>query len=542
MSVKPSIMEGFPLDKPRTSQIEVLRAIQHAFDKGYRNVLLEAPVGSGKSAIAVACAKYFKEAHVLTPRKSLQDQYAEDFYKESLVTMKGRSSYPCTYPSDGNQEYDRVTSLIRSGKPLVMLKGTKTCNEGPCITSGKIKKLCTNPGDNGQPDRTPCPYSMAIDTAQISGTIVHNLHSFIFQTYYSGRFQKRPLLVVDECHELEDTLRGFAEKTITIPVLISEQDMPLEGNMTTMADWADYLLPFADRYSSNAKEGEVSAREEFEALILTLQELSDIVGDKFVVDSERDTFSKKTKFIITPEYVANLSGKYILDYGERRLLMSGTVYSKNLYCRLNGLIPEETCFIKIGSSFPKRLRPIYAKQEYMVDTSHKMWDTNFSQVVANIRKVMEIFKDVKGLIHAPSYTAAIALQAALRDSNRVVTHSKDDFQQVLQAFYSSAEPKVLISPICQQGVDFREDRARFQIILRVPYPSTSSKLMAKKVKEDFSYYNYKALVVFGQQIGRVNRSEEDFGVTILMDSRFPGFLRKNKTNLPKWLMEAVVYE
>lgn len=64
-----TIQEQFPLEKARPSQIDVMNAIEVAFDKGYRNVLLEAPVGSGKSAIAVACAKFYGETHIL--RKSV---------------------------------------------------------------------------------------------------------------------------------------------------------------------------------------------------------------------------------------------------------------------------------------------------------------------------------------------------------------------------------------------------------------------------------------------------------------------------------------
>jgi Rad3-related DNA helicase len=154
---------------------------------------------------------------------------------------------------------------------------------------------------------------------------------------------------------------------------------------------------------------------------------------------------------------------------------------------------------------------------------------------------MDVFPEEKGLIHAPSYQASLVVYNALKSTGRIVMHDKDNFQETLLEFYKDKNPNVIISPICSEGVDFKGERARFQMILRVPYPNANDPLMAKKYKEDYGYVNYKALVTFGQQIGRVNRSETDFGVTVLMDSRFESFIYKNKSLLPGWVKEALIY-
>jgi Rad3-related DNA helicase len=83
------------------------------------------------------------------------------------------------------------------------------------------------------------------------------------------------------------------------------------------------------------------------------------------------------------------------------------------------------------------------------------------------------------------------------------------------------------------------DRARFQIILRIPYLNAGDKFIEMKLKKDFAWYNYQAMISFGQQTGRINRSETDFGVTILMDDRFPKFIRKNRSKFPKWLLDSI---
>lgn len=92
------------------------------------------------------------------------------------------------------------------------------------------------------------------------------------------------------------------------------------------------------------------------------------------------------------------------------------------------------------------------------------------------------------------------------------------------------------------GVDFKGDRARFQIVTRVPYLSIGSKFVEDKVEKDFPWYNYQALIVLGQQIGRVNRSEDDYGATFLVDERFNKFISKNSKLLPGWVKEGMIWK
>ncbi|MBI2125934.1 MAG: ATP-dependent DNA helicase, partial [Thaumarchaeota archaeon] len=55
-------------------------------------ILLEAPVGFGKSAVAVALCKFLGSAHILTATKQLQDQYSSDF---GFPMVKGKGNFQC---------------------------------------------------------------------------------------------------------------------------------------------------------------------------------------------------------------------------------------------------------------------------------------------------------------------------------------------------------------------------------------------------------------------------------------------------------------
>lgn len=527
----------FPLEEARKGQIAVVNAIDKAFKDGYRNVIVDAPVGSGKSAVAVTIGRYSKGSHILTPRKSLQDQYFDDFNKFPMAVMKGRGAYPCTFKSSEHPNYRKVIRLIQQGSCPPPKPGEDSCAQGPCLTSAEIKDQC-NTEDH------PCPYIEAIGVASQSQMVVHNLHSFIFQAYFANRFDKRDFLVVDEAHEIEGIVRGFSQRKVTIPKALDDEEMPDENSMDLLEEWADWLTRFANLFSDRVSQGssESSDRIKYLTNLTTLEDLSPKFGENFIASVEVDRQYNRTRFIFTPERVGDLVNQYLLQFGEKRLFMSGTIYSKSAFCRNIGLNESETCYIRIGSTFPVNMRPIYYKKEYLVDTSHTNWDKNFGQLISNIEKVMDVFDDVKGLIHTPSYAASIEIFHALKDTGRMVIHSKDDLAEQLKQFYEREDNSVFLSPVCGQGVDFKYDRARFQCILRVPYENTSDAFNRHKVQEDYQWYNYQALVKFGQQIGRVNRAPDDFGVTVLMDERFGKFLRRNQNVLPKWVMDSIIYK
>lgn len=94
------VMSFFPktekFTEPYPNQRKVIETVEKHYRNGYQYVILESPVGSGKSAIALTLARFYGSAHFLIPRKILQDQYINDF-SDYMVPMKGKSSYTCSY-------------------------------------------------------------------------------------------------------------------------------------------------------------------------------------------------------------------------------------------------------------------------------------------------------------------------------------------------------------------------------------------------------------------------------------------------------------
>lgn len=523
-------MDFFPLKEPRVSQTKVIDEIEKAYASGYRFAIIEAPVGSGKSAIAITFARLFGTSHIITPKKSLQNQYFADF-QDHVVLMKGRAAYPCTYEYSPSQ-YKVVIKAIQEGFIQDPGKMDQHCGNAPCLDDKVVFKSCTGERE--------CPYHVAIDVATKSNSIIHNLHSFIFQTSFANRFDERGILIIDEAHEIENNIRDFISKKVTLPKYLSTEEQP--GNFQYLDEWVDWLKQdvFTNLYSDRIQKiGDSSDRIKYLERLEVLKSYSKIYDKDFVVKCEADITFRKTKFTFVPSNIGSAAHTFLFNFGKKVLLMSGTIYNKEVFCKNLGINKDEAYFIRVDSSFPVESRPIYLKQAYSVDTSHSKWEENFPKVIESIKTVLSKFPDTKGLIHSPSYAIGLQLVNALKDK-RLVYHERDNFLTKLNKFFDTKDNKVFVSPTCQQGVDFKDDRARFQIIIRVPYPNTNDVFIQHKLKKDFLWYNYQTLVTFGQQIGRINRSETDFGATILIDERFKRFILQNKKALPKWLKEAII--
>lgn len=90
-------------DKPlyRIHQRQIIaKAIDHFVNNDIRAVILDAPVGSGKSVVNYTVARAMADARsdavYITAQKSLQDQIDDDDFADTRC-LKGRSSYRCNY-------------------------------------------------------------------------------------------------------------------------------------------------------------------------------------------------------------------------------------------------------------------------------------------------------------------------------------------------------------------------------------------------------------------------------------------------------------
>jgi ATP-dependent DNA helicase DinG len=97
---------------PRPIQLQALQQIEEVIQQGYRNIVISAPTGVGKSYIAVCLALAFKEADILTATVQLQEQYLRDF--KFIRPLMGRKNFTCPI-------YEKPCSTV----PTVRCRGMK---------------------------------------------------------------------------------------------------------------------------------------------------------------------------------------------------------------------------------------------------------------------------------------------------------------------------------------------------------------------------------------------------------------------------------
>lgn len=205
---------------------------------------------------------------------------------------------------------------------------------------------------------------------------------------------------------------------------------------------------------------------------------------------------------------------------------------------------EQLGFLRIPSYFPKEHRPITPLS--VADLSLK--SANAESLTLTMRMVdglLDKHSNEKGIIHAISYALAKYILEHSRHQDRLISHSEAGTRgAALQQLIESESPLVLVSPSFGRGVDLFGDRARFQIICKIPFLDLGDKQTAKRRwsgKGGERWYLLETVRAIVQMAGRIVRSTDDYGTTYILDSRFERFFKQIGKDFPPWFAEAIVW-
>ena len=131
------LISYFPFSEIRPKQLSGLRNIADAVDS-YKYIVLEAPTGFGKSAVAVTLARALGSCYICSATKDLQTQYTQDF--PFLRSIKGMANFDCLVKEDliFNNAYGCIECNIsgdRNGGSVNDCKHTSV-NYGGCRIKG----------------------------------------------------------------------------------------------------------------------------------------------------------------------------------------------------------------------------------------------------------------------------------------------------------------------------------------------------------------------------------------------------------------------
>lgn len=513
-----AIHEHFPFANYRKGQREAIEAARAAFKAGKRFVIIEAPTGAGKSAIAITLARQAASAYVLTAQKILQQQYVDDFPEVSM--MKGRSNYPC-------------------------LIAPTHAAAAPCITGFKA------------PECSECPYFSTKDAAMAADNTIMNYAYYLAELNYSGGFGPRELLVLDEAHNAEASLMSFIEVVVSDSALTRVgilERLPKRASNDHLFDFADDLISLVKERSkelenalkSNTVPSTIALEhmqhkqwcdnQFFKLRQLSFSRESDEV--EWVVE-QRQTRDGMTA-VFKPVSVAPFAEPYLFGFAEQVLMLSATILDADTYLRSLGINPSEAEVITIDSDFPTENRPIYLKPVAKLTRQHIEQD--LPKLTTEIAAIMQSHKNQKGIIHAHSYKIAGSIMKNLpKDCKaRILTHfNASEREAVLEKHQRSLSPTVLLSPSMTEGVNLVEDLSRFQVICKIPYPFLGDPQIARRKDIDPDWYQWRTALTVVQAYGRSVRSVDDTAVTYILDKDFARFLKWQSKRLPNWFTSAI---
>lgn len=467
-----------------------------------------AAVGSGKSLSYVTTALVSgKRAVILTSTKQLQTQLMRDFSDIGMVDVRGRNAYECRLESDGT-----------------------TCDHGPCVT-----------GANCQFKRGGCDYFDAMRAAKSASLIVTNYACWMTQLKHGHGFGEIDLLICDEAHDIPSMLDSF----LTIDLNRRQQEikdiLPMgDLNHLTLEDWRGWAKAHINgideeitRLSRNLKDGgNRSARRRLSVLkalkgyLDTISQLSE--DDEWVF--ETDEYSVR----FAPAWPAQYAESALFHHIDKVILTSGSVRPKTL--EILGINSEDSEVVEYPHTFPVDRRilfhvPTIRLNRHTTPEQLKVLTVRVDQVIRNRM-------DRKGLIHTVSYARNKFVYEHSEFAAFMMTNKRGKAEAALKKYLESVPPTILISPSMMTGVDLPYDHCRYQIILKVPYPSTQGALMKARSERDPGYPSYIAAQNLVQAYGRTTRSEDDLSETVIVDDNILWFLWKYKDYVPQYFHDA----
>jgi Rad3-related DNA helicase len=258
--------------------------------------------------------------------------------------------------------------------------------------------------------------------------------------------------------------------------------------------------------------------------------------NNWVLESNWNEKLRQRELSLEPIWAFDYLDKYVFSQYDMVFLMSGTILDKNLFCQLNGLDVSKAVYYSIGSPFPLKNRPIF----YMPigKMSFKSKEDTFKNYIPYIKKLLDKYKNKKGVIHTNSFELAKWIQDSIKDP-RLIFHDSSNKDEMLKMHFESEEPTVIVSPSMDTGVSFDNDKARFQIIAKVPYPSLGSQKNKMRQSNNPDWYSWKTVSGLVQMTGRPVRSNTDYADTIIIDGGFGDVIKHSSHFLPDWIQDAI---
>lgn len=532
MNIEELCRKHFPYDTPNPGQMEAIIGAVKAYESGIKHVIIQAPTGIGKSAIATTLHRVMRELHsgwrstIITATKQLQDQYVKDDAK--VFDLRGRTNYGCPH------------------------------NAGPYNSNAcrvQVKKGCKA--------SETCPYVKR----RTAWCKIHDLRStnFSFQIEAPEQLCMTPetlanLIIIDECHEIDMALIEHATIRVNVHEFKQLADIGFEWMIPRITDFINAFNDMGDgeAFTPNKRLNEVFGKLKdtivrvCEALEEQMEESSDMREIKgAMVDAMTQVLAKaqnfgsgedewilvkyeaSTEVELKPVYAEQVAYHGLMRKAEHFLHMSATICGFEQYVESLGLTMDECHIIDLENPIPVDNRPVFVVPKFKVNASFQEWD----KLVKMIDHIIKHHGNDNGIIHSVSFKLGEQIKQLSKFAHRMIV-TGDRFE-IADALSKPESGAIIISPSIEKGVDLKGDMSRWQILPKVPYGYLGDPFIKLNADRHEDWYARRAILRIVQASGRSVRGVNDFATTYILDANFNRLYQQNTEIFPEWYRDSL---
>ena len=565
-----------PIQKTAIDQI--LFAIQN----GKTDIFVQAPTGTGKSLIALELAKKLNEIYdwdsfILTSEKLLQQQYESDCKTKfaerhsHVQSISGIDTYNCSING-------KKFSLGHC--KVLGLSNQKALRDMPCAANCEYLQRWVEAQNT-----STAVFNYSYYLIQMN-YVLKKMGEF-------APFQKRNVVICDEAHSLPDIIEKhfacYIDNTVVDRIIDVQNALRTDAVFidflgvkwfelgqsinsllkTKYSDIATHFSLLSHIYNQgnvikqkieksklilkrkyNINIGEGASTEEFIAAanLVDGRMPNSVKGFLKFADDFKDQMCKLEDYItiINEQGLNNMivdgkGGKRIYHnlsddklfkqhfspFSDVRIYLSATLQTDNLLQRWNPDI-NTTEIINLNSGWDESNSPIHLQK--VENFSHKNTKNALKAAVTAIDKICRTHKNERGIIHTTSYEILNYLKTNAKSTKRFVAYTTTSEKiNILQNWNTYPKNSILIGPSLTQGVDMTDDCARFNVIVKIPFPNVSSALWRKRFQKKRNVYYAEAAIVLEQAAGRASRHANDTSITYILDERADKFIKNKST-------------
>lgn len=518
--------------EPRGNQAVICHDVLDAFlNKNKLNVVLGAPTGIGKSVIGAVVSDAL---NMLTPNATglasvismgtnvLAHQYYDSFSaldRYKVFQIKGASNYPCKF---------------MESQPTATSKTAEECVKKKLLPQ-ESEKYCRG-----------CEYDATKKIVNSTSILITNYSYFLISAMATNHLKERKLHVFDEAHLLNDIFCNYTEIIVSVDQLdksikelsdvngkcdneaagfvmlkqrVSSGEIG-EGNYKPILEilqkiYTSVCVTLTDQASmlekidvlKSAKYSKLARK--FGTNAMKIKDLFDNEYEHVFDNSVPNTFTVKTIFV--GKMITRLLTKY-------NLFMSATITEQFVYDTLS-LDKSQTEFIEVDAVFPAENKPLFFVGKQALNYMSLKEPDTISDLKAQVKAIVDYHGDQKGLMLVPSFFLGSQLARSAGSKTRVFEHKSGmNLPDLVNEFKRYKGSSILVSPSIFEGLDFKNDASRYQIIVKSPYPSLGDKRIKYIADHHPNIYQEMTLIKILQGIGRSVRTPEDYASTFFLDA------------------------